>query len=113
MAFLGIILTWAVSPHKPNIWAHYILFGGVSGLGFGMMFQPSIVIVGMYFEKWRPLATGIAISGTGVGTFVFPPMVLGIAEYYGWQGAFILMAGLALFSTAFAMFYVPLPLKSK
>ena len=32
--------------------------GIVMGLGFGLMYCPAIVIVTIYFEKYRSLATG-------------------------------------------------------
>ena len=37
------------------------------GIGFGMMYLPSIVVVGFYFDKKRALATGIAVCGSGIG----------------------------------------------
>jgi hypothetical protein len=30
---------------------------------------PAIVSVGFYFEKWRSLAMGIAVCGSGLGNF--------------------------------------------
>jgi MFS family permease len=46
----------------------------ISGLGFGMIYLPSIVSVGYYFEKKRAMATGIAVCGSGIGTFIFSPL---------------------------------------
>ena len=37
------------------------------------MYLPSIVIVGYYFDKKRAFATGIAVCGSGIGTFLFAP----------------------------------------
>ena len=42
------------------------------GIGFGFIYLPAIVIVSQYFEAKRALATGIAVSGSGVGTFLIP-----------------------------------------
>lgn len=36
----------------------------------GLIYLPAIVSVGYYFEKRRSLAIGIAVCGTGVGTFL-------------------------------------------
>jgi MFS family permease len=47
----------------------------ISGLGFGMIYLPSIVSVGYYFEKKRAMATGIAVCGSGIGTFIFSPSI--------------------------------------
>ena len=46
----------------------------MGGFGCGMIYLPSIVSVGYYFEKRRALATGIAVCGSGVGCFTFAPL---------------------------------------
>lgn len=61
-----------------------------------MMYLPSIVIVGFYFERRRALATGIAVCGSGVGTFIFPPFSRLLLDYFGWRGGNQLLAGVIL-----------------
>lgn len=39
-----------------------------------MLYLPSIVSVGYYFEKKRALATGLAVCGSGIGAFIFAPL---------------------------------------
>ena len=34
-----------------------------------MMYLPSIVIVGFYFDKKRSLATGISVCGSSIGLY--------------------------------------------
>jgi len=113
LAALGIFLSWACSPGKPNIWAIVACFGGITGLGFGMMFQTTVIIVGMYFDKWRPLATGIAMMGTGAGTIIFPPLLSVISKTWSWKAAYLFQAGIALLSASFALLYFPVPMKRK
>lgn len=55
--------------------------------------MPSVIIVGYYFEKWRPLATGIALCGSGVGTFILAPISTQLIEKYGWRNALLMQAG--------------------
>jgi len=57
----------------------------VAGIGFGLMYLPSIVMVSFYFDKRRALATGIAVCGSGVGTFVFAPFSNFLVTEYGWK----------------------------
>jgi hypothetical protein len=45
-----------------------------SGFGFGLIYLPAIVSVSMYFEKKRAFATGIAVCGSGLGTFIMSPV---------------------------------------
>jgi len=56
-----------------------------AGVGVGLLNLPSIVIVGFYFDKRRALANGIAICGTGIGTFVFAPLASYLVSEYGWK----------------------------
>lgn len=68
----------------------------VSGVGFGLIYLPAVVCVGYYFETKRSLATGIAVCGSGFGTFAFPPLVTMLLEAYNWKGANLILAGLIL-----------------
>jgi MFS transporter, MCT family, solute carrier family 16 (monocarboxylic acid transporters), member 14 len=67
-----------------------------SGFGFGLIYVPAIVSVGFYFEKYRSIAMGIAVCGSGAGTFVLSPFNRILVENYGWRGAFLIKAGIIL-----------------
>ncbi len=66
------------------------------GLGFGLIYLPAVVCVGYYFETKRSLATGIAVCGSGFGTFVFAPLATMLVREYDWWGANLILAGLIL-----------------
>jgi predicted MFS family arabinose efflux permease len=68
----------------------------------------SIVSVGFYFEKKRPLATGIAVCGSGIGTFVFSPVLEILSEIYDWKNLLLIMAGIILNGAVFGMLMRPL-----
>ena len=68
------------------------------------MYCPAIVIVTMYFEKRRTFATGIAVCGAGVGTFLFAPLTKWLIDAYTWRGAFLIYAGMYVTTNI-----VPLP----
>lgn len=72
------------------------------------MYLPSIVMVGHYFDKKRALATGIAVCGSGTGTFVFAPLGSYLVSEYGWKGCNIIMAAIILNGVAFGAIYRPL-----
>jgi len=59
-----------------------------AGIGFGLMYLPSIVMVGFYFDKKRAMATGLAVCGSGIGTFVLAPIVNLLVSEYGWKVRF-------------------------
>lgn len=56
----------------PNMWLFSPVFGFGCGLGMAFIYNAAIAIVTYYFDKKRGVATSLAVSGTGFGTFVFP-----------------------------------------
>ena len=79
------------------------------GVGFGMMYLPSIVIVSFYFGQRRALATGIAVCGSGMGVLVFSPVARFLLDTYGWRGGNLILAGFVLNGIACGMVFRPLP----
>ncbi|KAG0710024.1 Monocarboxylate transporter 12 [Chionoecetes opilio] len=70
--------------------------GIITGLGLAVCYVAAIVIVAFYFEKKRSLATGIAVAGSGIGTFLFAPLIQHLMDNWGWRLSFILLAGVLL-----------------
>ena len=65
----------------------------ICGIGFGLMYLPSVIIVSQHFLVRRSMATGIVLCAAGVGTFVVAPIAQLMLEQWGWRGS---MRGLAL-----------------
>nr|CAD7400917.1 unnamed protein product [Timema poppensis] len=78
------------------------------GIGFGLIYVPAVITTGFYFERWRAIATGIAVCGSGIGTFVLAPFAVHLIEWYGWRGALIIQAGLVLNCAIFGTLFRPL-----
>lgn len=80
-----------------------------------MIYLPAVVAVGYYFETKRSLATGIAVCGSGFGTFVFAPFAQFLLEHFDWKNANLIMAGLILNCAIFGAMMRPLtyPKESK
>ncbi|XP_074652406.1 monocarboxylate transporter 12-like [Tubulanus polymorphus] len=89
-------LAFSLSVLSPNIDVLICIYGALGGFGFGLMYLPSIVMVGFYFEKRRALATGIAVCGSGIGVFIFAPLVKYLLDEYNWKGATWIVAGVVL-----------------
>ena len=47
----------------------------IAGFGTGTMSAVGNICIGYYFDKYRPMAVGIATAGTGFGTFFIAPLV--------------------------------------
>ena len=72
-----------------------------------MVYLPSIIAVGFYFEKKRALANGITSSGSGIGTFIFSPLCNTLQTEYGWKGALLIISGITLNCLACGALYLP------
>lgn len=66
------------------------------GLGFALCYSPAIAMVGKYFSRRKALAYGIAMSGSGIGTFVLAPVVQLLIEQFSWRGALLILGGFVL-----------------
>jgi len=75
----------------------YIYYGIVMGAGItsiGIVIYSAILA--HWFEKKRGLASGIAVSGMGFGTFLLVPISQSFISIWGWRTTFVLTAGLVL-----------------
>ncbi|XP_076457741.1 monocarboxylate transporter 5-like [Babylonia areolata] len=85
-----------------------VTWGVIGGIGFGMIYLPAIVTVGHWFDKKRAFATGLAVCGTGVGTFIFAPLSQRLIQEYEWRGAHLIMAGVVLNCAVCGAIFKPL-----
>lgn len=81
------------------------------GTGLGFIYLPAIVSVGYYFERRRAFATGIAVCGSGFGTFIMAPLCQMLLVYFNWQGALLIIAGISLNGVLFGALMRPLESK--
>lgn len=86
----------------------YIVYGIIGGIGFSMIYIPSVLTVGYYFEKWRALATGISMCGSGVGTMIFPPFNAYLIGKLGWRSALLVQGVIILLCPLLAILFRPL-----
>lgn len=98
----------ALSTLASSIAVLYFTVGILTGLGFGLIYLPAIVSVSIYFEKRRAFATGIAVCGSGLGTFIMAPVTKGLITYLGWKGAMLVTACLVLGVVVFGCLMRPL-----
>jgi MCP family monocarboxylic acid transporter-like MFS transporter 14 len=108
----GSILTavaFALSTFSPNIFVFYFCYSFLGGIGFGFIYLPAIVVVGQYFESKRALATGIAVAGSGFGTFVMPFLCQISIESFGWKYTLYMIAIMVASCIFCAILYKPLP----
>ncbi|XP_070623453.1 monocarboxylate transporter 13-like [Erythrolamprus reginae] len=74
----------------------HLTIGLLTGLGWALVFTPSVAAVSHYFEKRRTLAMGLALSGAGVSSLAFCPFFQYLVNSYGWRGALQIVAAMFL-----------------
>ncbi|KAK3870452.1 hypothetical protein Pcinc_024325 [Petrolisthes cinctipes] len=108
---MGAILASAsllVSIWAPTVETLYVTIGLGAGLGFGLIYLPAIVCVTGYFEKRRSFATGIAVCGSGIGTFAFSPLIETLIDELSWQNSLVVVSGIVLNCVVFGALFRPL-----
>lgn len=67
------------------------------------------MLVGLYFDKKRPLATMIASAGGGLGAFIGPILCVKAISRYGWRGSVFIHSGVLLHLIVVGALCRPLP----
>jgi MFS family permease len=73
----------------------YAAYGLGVGLGVGCAYVPAVGAVQRWFVRRRGFASGLAVSGIGVGTLVMPPLATFLIATLGWRGAYLTLGALA------------------
>ncbi|XP_063702335.1 uncharacterized protein LOC134832280 [Culicoides brevitarsis] len=84
-----------------------------AGLGYGIINCTGILITGHYFEKYRALANGITMSGSGAGTVLIGQLVTFLLKKYENDWRRILKILSALFLMTFPVVATYRPIKQK
>ncbi|KAH9413997.1 hypothetical protein DERP_012374 [Dermatophagoides pteronyssinus] len=113
MGAIIAFLAFSLSTIAPNIETLYITYGFFGGVGMGMIFLPAIVSVGYYFTTKRAFATGIAVCGSGVGTFLFAPFCQYLLGVTTWQNTLLILAFMILLCAGFGGLMRPLNVHAK
>lgn len=73
----------------------YVAYGLGVGLGVGCAYVPAVGAVQRWFVRRRGFASGLAVSGIGVGTLVMPPLATYLIGTVGWRDAYLVLGVLA------------------
>ena len=85
---LGLILCGSIE----TLTQFYIFYGVVAGAGITCIAIVSYsAILAHWFEKKRGLASGIAVSGMGLGTFLMVPLSQHFISLWGFRFSFVLL----------------------
>jgi MFS family permease len=93
-AVLGMILTGiglGVASIAQSLIQVYAAYGLGVGLGIGCSYVPAVGAVQRWFLRRRGFASGLAVSGIGVGTLVMPPVALLLIDWLGWRETYLVL----------------------
>uniref|UniRef100_A0A1B6LWP0 Major facilitator superfamily (MFS) profile domain-containing protein n=1 Tax=Graphocephala atropunctata TaxID=36148 RepID=A0A1B6LWP0_9HEMI len=111
VAILGSFMaciSFVASSFVNSIELLWLFYGTLGGIGFGLIYVPAVITTGFYFERWRALATGIAVCGSGIGTFLIAPITQYLIDNFGWRGTILIQAGMIFNCAIFGALFRPL-----
>lgn len=74
----------------------YLAYGLGVGIGVGCAYVPAIGAVQRWFVRRRGFASGLAVSGIGLGTLMMPPLASLLIASVGWRGAYLALGAITL-----------------
>ncbi|XP_053372744.1 monocarboxylate transporter 12-like [Mercenaria mercenaria] len=110
VAFIGAICSSAglvAMSFAPSVAYAYFFYGLLNGFGNSLVVTSSQVSCGQRYIKHRGLTSSFVLSGTGLGSGVFPIMINNLIQTYGWRGSLLLLSGINMQSVIFALLLFP------
>jgi MFS family permease len=99
VALIGVLLGGAglfFAAQAEALWQIYLGFGLGVGFGVGLSYVPSIAAVQRWHLKRRGVASGLAVSGIGLGTLCMPLIAAPLISWLGWRDAWSVFAMLMI-----------------
>ncbi|KAF5305920.1 hypothetical protein FQR65_LT07531 [Abscondita terminalis] len=85
-----------------------IAYGFVTSIGIGLGMCSYPLALNSYFVKKRNKVTGLALTITGLGSILMPQMITALIEFYGIEGALLVIAGMSFNTFVSAVLLQPL-----
>jgi MFS family permease len=82
---------------------------GHAGIGNGLMYVTSSIVLHYHFDRMRTLANGVAVTGSGVGTLIFAFLVQSLLTHVKWRLTLVIEGAIMLIGIACAALYLPPP----
>ncbi len=90
---VGLILSGTTQSYWQMIVYYSVIASlGLAALALGM----HGIVLSRWFIRKRGLAIGIAFAGTGIGTFIFSPLVEQLIAQSGWRNTYFVLGAIAL-----------------
>jgi len=92
MIVLGTFMTSLATEY----WQILLAQGLCTGLGMGILYMPAVAVIGSYWKERKAMALGLAASGSGTGSILFPLVVQHLQPTIGFPRAVQVQGYIAL-----------------
>jgi MFS family permease len=76
---------WLLASTSTELWHLYLTQGALNGFGAALSYFPAASVCSQWFDTRRGVATGVALSGVGIGGFVIGPVTQSLLASEGWR----------------------------
>ena len=102
------IISCIVSVYLKTYIAIFLAYGVMGGIGSGLIVTPSFIACSLYFDKWKEVASGFAMSGAGLGTMLVSLLGNHINVNFGYTGYFVALSFITSLNIILVLFGFPL-----
>ena len=78
---------------EDQLWSYYLIWVLMSVIAAGTLPVTWTRVVNGWFDRYRGIALGITLAGTGIAATLGPMYVTWLIDVYGWRLAYVLLAG--------------------
>ncbi|MCX7916914.1 MAG: OFA family MFS transporter [bacterium] len=99
-----VSIGWLLSSFTKSIFWLYLSYGFLVGIGTGLSYLPSISTGIKWFKEKKGMATGIIVSGFGIGSAFLAPIGIKLINTFGWRKTMFiygLLFGVIIFTASF------------
>ena len=104
---IGIFTTSLLPTSMPNVM--WFTYGGLLGLGDGMVYNVMLAMAQKWFPDRKGLATGIVLAVLGISATILSPLCNAWLEAHGFLGTFKILAAIYVAFGIFSMLTIKAP----
>ncbi|KAH7959737.1 hypothetical protein HPB49_013347 [Dermacentor silvarum] len=106
LGLIGSVFLWAGilgAVFAPNMAWMTVTLGAIHGVGVGVVCVTLIIVVMMYFDKYRGVASGLKFAGYSMASLLFPTILTSLKAAYGFRGSMLVYAAITMNVTALTL----------
>lgn len=104
---VGILCTGFLPKEQPQLM--WLTYGGLLGLGDGMVYNVIVAMMQKWFMDKKGFATGLVLATLGISATILSPLCSRWLEAFGFSKTFMILAGIFIAIGIFGMFTIEAP----